>query len=50
MTPDEVRASQARHRSPLVLRCIEDHLAGQRHALELIYTDASVASLGPLRA
>ena len=50
MTADEVRASQTRHRSPLVLRCIEDHLAGQRHALELIYTDASVASLGPLRA
>ena len=24
---DEVRASQARHRSSLVLRCIEDHAA-----------------------
>lgn len=30
MTPDEVRASSDRHRSPLVLKCIEDHLAGQR--------------------
>ena len=49
MTPDEVRASQASHRSPLVLRCIEDHLAGQRHGLDLIYTDASVSTLGPLR-
>jgi len=49
MTPDEVRASQDRHRSPLVLRCIEDHLAGQRHALDLIYTDAAVTGLGPLR-
>jgi ADP-ribose pyrophosphatase YjhB (NUDIX family) len=50
MTPDEVRASRARHRSPLVLRCIEDHLAGQRHPLDLIYTDAAVAALGPVRA
>ena len=45
MTPDEVRASAARHRSPLVVRCIEDHLRGQRHPLSLIYTDASVAAL-----
>jgi len=49
MTPEEVRASRDRHRSPLVLRCIEDHLAGQRHPLELIYTDAAVSDLGPLR-
>lgn len=27
LTLDEVRAEQARHRSPLVLRCIEDHAA-----------------------
>ena len=49
MRPEEVRASQDRHRSPLVLRCIEDHLAGQRHPLSLIYTDAAVAGLGPVR-
>ena len=42
MTPGEVRASRERHRSPLVLRCIEDHLAGRRYPLELITTDASV--------
>jgi hypothetical protein len=42
MTPDEMRASSARHRSPLVLRCMEDYLAGQRYPLELIYTDAAV--------
>jgi len=35
MTVDEIRASQARHRSPLVLRCVEDYLAGRRHGLEL---------------
>ncbi|MEQ1555974.1 MAG: NUDIX hydrolase [Gallionella sp.] len=32
----EVRACQASHRSPLVLRCIEDYLAGHRYPLELI--------------
>lgn len=48
MTPAEVRASADRHRSPLVLRCIEDHLAGQRYPLELVYTDAAVMNLPPL--
>jgi 8-oxo-dGTP pyrophosphatase MutT (NUDIX family) len=42
LTPDEVRASAARHRSPLVLRCIEDYLAGQQYPLSLIHTDAGV--------
>jgi ADP-ribose pyrophosphatase YjhB (NUDIX family) len=42
MTPDEVRASQARHRSPLVLRCMEDHLAGHSFPLDLVFTDPSV--------
>jgi 8-oxo-dGTP pyrophosphatase MutT (NUDIX family) len=45
MTPEEIRASRDRHRSPLVLRCMEDHLAGQRFALSLVYTDPSVAAL-----
>ena len=36
MTPDEIRATQARHRSPLILRCVEDYLAGKRYPLELI--------------
>jgi 8-oxo-dGTP pyrophosphatase MutT (NUDIX family) len=49
MTPDEVRASADRHRSPLVLRCIEDHLAGQRFPLTLIHTDPAVADLPPLQ-
>ncbi|PZP94165.1 MAG: NUDIX hydrolase [Variovorax paradoxus] len=42
LTPEEVRASRERHRSPLLLRCIEDHLAGQRHPLALLHTDPSV--------
>jgi len=36
LTPDEIRASHARHRSPLLLRCIEDHLAGRRYPLEAL--------------
>lgn len=48
MTPDELRASVDRHRSPLLLECIEDYLAGQRHPLSLIHTDASVHAT-PLR-
>jgi 8-oxo-dGTP pyrophosphatase MutT (NUDIX family) len=42
MAPDEVRASTDRHRSPLVLRCIEDHLAGRRFPLETVHTDLTV--------
>ena len=42
MTPEEIRATRDRHRSPLVLQCIQDYLAGQRAPLALIHTDASV--------
>lgn len=38
----DVRASRARHRSPLVLRCIEDCAAGRRYPLDLLTVDASV--------
>ncbi len=36
MTPDEVRATQERHRSPLILRCVEDYLAGKRYPLDIL--------------
>ena len=36
LTLDEVKATQARHRSPLILRCIEDHLAGKCYPLDLL--------------
>jgi 8-oxo-dGTP pyrophosphatase MutT (NUDIX family) len=42
MTPDELRASSERHRSPLVLRCMEDHLAGRRLPLDAVTTDLTV--------
>lgn len=36
LTLEEARASADRHRSPLILQCIEDSLAGKRYPLELI--------------
>ena len=36
LTLDEVKACAARHRSPLILRCIEDSLAGKRYPLDLL--------------
>lgn len=42
LTPQEVEASQSRHRSPLVWRCVQDHMLGQRFALTAVHTDASV--------
>lgn len=42
MTVDEVRATTERHRSPLVLQCIEDYLAGVRYPLAAVHADASV--------
>ena len=45
LTPDEIRATTDRHRSPLLLQCIEDYLAGQRYPLDLIHVDESVELL-----
>ena len=42
MTLPELRASRARHRSPHVLGCIEDFVAGRRYPLDAITTDATV--------
>lgn len=36
LTRDELAAQPERWRSPLVLRCIDDYLAGERHSLSLI--------------
>jgi len=45
LSPEEIRASHARHRSPLVLQCVEDWLAGASYPLGLIHTHASVKEL-----
>lgn len=42
MTADELRACPERHRSPLLMRCIDDHIAGHRHPTTLVTTDPSV--------
>jgi 8-oxo-dGTP pyrophosphatase MutT (NUDIX family) len=36
LAPEELRAHAAVHRSPLVLRCVEDYLAGYRYPLGLL--------------
>ena len=38
LSVDEVRASTARHRTPVLLQCVEDYLAGARYPLELLHT------------
>lgn len=42
MTPDEIRASQSRHRSPMVLRSLQDYLDGHRFPLDTIYAHSSL--------
>ena len=44
-TVDELRANVDMHRSPLLLRCVEDYLAGRRYPLELVTTDPTVLLL-----
>ncbi len=39
LTPSELKESSPRHRSPLVLRCVEDHLAGRHFPLQVLSKD-----------
>lgn len=45
MTHEEILACQEMHRSPLILQCLQDYLAGQRAPLNLIYTHPSVMNI-----
>lgn len=45
MTPEEIRACEARHRSPLVLQCVTDYLAGARAPLSLVNTHPSALGI-----
>jgi 8-oxo-dGTP pyrophosphatase MutT (NUDIX family) len=47
LTLAELHADRARHRSELVLRCIEDHCAGRALPLDTVFTSSSV--LDPFR-
>lgn len=42
MTREELLACESRHRSPLVMRCVDDYLTNRRAPLSLIYTYPSV--------
>jgi 8-oxo-dGTP pyrophosphatase MutT (NUDIX family) len=42
LTADEIRARHAEHRSPLVMKCVDDFLAGRRFPLDLVHTHPSV--------
>jgi ADP-ribose pyrophosphatase YjhB (NUDIX family) len=42
LTLAELRASRERHRSALVLTCVEDYVAGRRHPLSLVSADATL--------
>jgi phosphatase NudJ len=37
LTADQIRARRAEHRSPLVMRCVDDHRAGKRLPLEALW-------------
>src|SRR5471032_1539549 len=47
LTRDELAACQERHRSPIVLQCVDEYLAGRRAPLELLHTHASVFKEAP---
>ncbi|MFM0191862.1 NUDIX hydrolase [Paraburkholderia strydomiana] len=38
MSADELRACPERHRTPLVMQCIDDYLAGRRFPLDFVHT------------
>ena len=42
MTREELLACQEKHRSPLVMQCIDDYLLGKRSPLSLLFTHPSV--------
>jgi 8-oxo-dGTP pyrophosphatase MutT (NUDIX family) len=44
LTPAEIEAGRDRHRSPLLWRCVQDHLAGRHYPLELLQTDGTVGA------
>ncbi|MGB9991632.1 NUDIX hydrolase [Pseudoduganella rhizocola] len=42
LTRDEIAACRERHRSPLLLTCVDEYLAGKRAPLEILHTHSSV--------
>lgn len=46
LTLEEIRARRKQLRSPLVLRCVEDHAAGKRFPLDLVFDADDLARRG----
>lgn len=46
MHVDEIRACRARHRSPVLLRCVEDYLRGARFPLDMLASDLGAGVRG----
>jgi phosphatase NudJ len=47
MSADDVRAARDRHRSPMVMRCIDDHASGRAPGpLDLLFADPSALAAG----
>jgi 8-oxo-dGTP pyrophosphatase MutT (NUDIX family) len=46
MSAEELRACPERHRTPLVMRCVDDYLADRRFPLDFVHTH----SVGPTRS
>jgi 8-oxo-dGTP pyrophosphatase MutT (NUDIX family) len=44
LTPEALHAQRGRHRSPLVVRCVEDCLAGKRYPLDLLVDEAGAGA------
>lgn len=42
MSHEELLATQDKHRSPLVLQCVDDYLAGRRYPLAMVHTHPSI--------
>jgi 8-oxo-dGTP pyrophosphatase MutT (NUDIX family) len=47
LTPEELAARAAMHRSPLVARCVDDYLRGQRYPIDLLFTHPSALQAPP---
>ncbi|HEY1610807.1 MAG TPA: NUDIX hydrolase [Paraburkholderia sp.] len=49
LSADELRAASARHRTPLVIQCVDDYLAGKRVPLDFVHTHAVGPATGSNR-
>ena len=47
LSPEEIRACVPQHRSPLLLTCMEDYLAGKRYPVDILTVDPSVYAAKP---